>query len=448
MMPKIGSQIVSKLGSPNSRIPLAIKDACNVAGYTYFSYDAGGKVEGKDRFFDEVGTGALWLFGIPAFKKLTDKLILKPAGIDPEIDIRVIKDSEYLKKAIENAPTKEICEKLKKAGENTAKTKNLNMLKFALSIGLTMVSYFGLTKIKQAMTKRNIEKEFFDKQKKQTFEAENNNLFPVSEIFNSIAKIESKKNPSFGSSAIIRTAEEFMLNPVKNMFLLDVGISTERLKSARTKGEFAEYAIKEGSFLFFIYGAEKLIRKGINKAGEKIFKIPANADIKFLTSDLAKGILKDKKLQKQITTFAQDFSNNTDINALYDFILKNQQHPVVEAAKASGIISTIKDASGNIKIDTRKFIDPKEIEKLTTELNKFLNLHKPSKETPSKYLNRIKNFKVASTIMNIAICCLAIGYIVPKMMYKYRAKQQNGNNEFHVKSEYEKELAAKYAKTL
>ena len=75
MSMNIGSKLVSKLGSPNSRIPLAAKDIFNSAGYTYFSYDAGGKIEGKDRLVDEVGTGALWLFGIPTYKKLIDKLI-------------------------------------------------------------------------------------------------------------------------------------------------------------------------------------------------------------------------------------------------------------------------------------------------------------------------------------------------------------------------------------
>ena len=162
----IGSQIVSKLGSPNSRIPLAIKDICNSASCTYFSYNAGGEIEGKDRLVDEIGTGALWLFGIPAYKKLIDKTLFKGAKIDPNIDVRILKDESYLKKAIENAPTEEIKNTLKNATKNIGKIKKLNIAKFGLSLGLTMLSYFGLTKYKQAMTKKNIEKEFMLKQMK------------------------------------------------------------------------------------------------------------------------------------------------------------------------------------------------------------------------------------------------------------------------------------------
>ena len=48
--------------------------------------------------------------------------------------------------------------------------------------------------------------------------------------------------------------------------------------------------------------------------------------------------------------------------------------------------------------------------------------------------------------MNIGICCLFLGCIVPKMMYEYRQKHQDGKNDFHVKTEYEKEIAKKYGK--
>ena len=36
-----------------------------------------GKEEGQDRFIDETGTEAIWLFGIPGFKWLFDKTVFK-----------------------------------------------------------------------------------------------------------------------------------------------------------------------------------------------------------------------------------------------------------------------------------------------------------------------------------------------------------------------------------
>lgn len=442
MSMNIGSQLVSKLGSPNSKIPLAAKDIFNCAGYTYFSYDAGGSIEGKDRLVDEVGTGAIWLFGIPAYKKLIDKTIFKKAGISPEVDVRVIKDENYLKKAIENAPTQDILKDLKKAGANINKTKALTFVKFGLSIALTMLSYFGLTKFKQNMTKKNIEKEFLNKQLSQ-----NNTLTPYNcenPVFSDfISPQETKNTPSFGSSKVTNLLESIVHNPINNMLVLDACISGERLSNARTKGEFAEYAIKEGSFLFFIYGADKLIRKGIESASEKFLKSPIKLDANFLSSELAEKVLTNNSLQEEIKEFSKKFGKNYDKTALYEYIFKNPNNTVIEAAKKSGIISTIKDG----KIDTRKYIDLKQLQKLTDDLQTFINSSKNTKDIKS-YINKVKTLKVGSTILNIGICCLALGYIVPKFMYEYRQKHQNGNSDFHVKTEYEKELKTKHAKTL
>ena len=443
MSMNIGSKLVSKLGSPNSRIPLAAKDIFNSAGYTYFSYDAGGKIEGKDRLVDEVGTGVIWLFGIPTYKKLIDKTIFKKAGISPEVDVRILKDNNYLKKAIENAPTKTIMEDLKKAGANISKTKALTILKFGMSLGLTMLSYFALTKFKQNMTKKNIEKEFLAKQIENQPETLSpyNNENPIFSDFNQSKK--QNNTPSFGSSSLSKVAESIVLNPINNMFVLDTCISGERLSSARTKGEFAEYGIKEGSFLFFVYIADKLIKKGIETASEKILKSPIKLDAKFLSTNLAENILKQKSLQDEIKEFSKKFGKNCDTNALYEYIFKNQNSTVVEAAKSSGIISTIKTG----QIDTRKYIDVKKMQELAENLQKFISSSTNSNNTKS-YLNKIKALKVGSTMLNIGVCCLFLGYVVPKMMYDYRKKHQNGKNDFHVKTEYEKELATKHAKSL
>ncbi len=437
----VGSQLLSKLGSPDSKIPLAAKDIFNCAGYTYFSYDAGGKVEGKDRLVDELGTGLLWLFGIPTYKKIIDKTIFKKAGISSEIDVRVLKNPDYLKTALKNSPDEKILSELTKAAENIKKTKQLNMLKFVMALGLTMVSYFALTKFKHNMTKKNIEKEFLQNQEKEKTNTPYDKLNLQSpKVFEEFKK--PNNNPSFKSGALISVAEDFMFNPVKNMFLLDMGISSERLSEARTEGEFKEYALKEGSFLFFVYGAGKLINKGIEKLSELI-KHPVGLDAKVLSSDIANDILNKKELQQEIKDFGSKFIKNENANELYNFIFKNPDNIVVEAAKKSGIVSTVKTSDGITKIDPRKYIDPKKMEKLAKNLDSFITAGKSSSNM-GKYLNRVKGMKIGATILNVAICCFALGYIVPKKMYELRQKNQNGKNDFHVKTEYEKELKEKY----
>ena len=74
-MLNVGS-IFSRLGNPDSLIPLAIKDSTSTAGMTVGSYITG-KEEGHDRFIDEVGTEAIWLGGLPFFKWLYNKTTLR-----------------------------------------------------------------------------------------------------------------------------------------------------------------------------------------------------------------------------------------------------------------------------------------------------------------------------------------------------------------------------------
>lgn len=444
----VSSKIVSKLGSPDSRIPLAAKDIFNSAGYTYFSYGAGGEIEAKDRLADEVGTGAIWLFGIPVYRKLIDKTVFKKAGISPDVDIRMLQNKDYFDKALEHAPTEKIKQEIEHAGNNLSKTKNLNLLKFALSLGLTMASYFALTKAKQCMTKKNIEKKFLEEQNNKS---ENDDKFAnlnltnkLSGVFAEFTEKKPGRNPSFGALSPMATVTEFMLNPVKNMIILDTGISGQRIASARTSGERKEYAIKEGSFLFFVYGADKLLKKGINAFSKKFLKTPTDLDAEFLSSNLAEKVLNNKEYQENIKDFANKFASSDKSKEIYDFIFNNPDHIVVKAAKKSGIISVVKDAEGKLKINTAKYINPDKMTDLGKHLMEFIeNGADKDKET---YLKKIKSFKVASTIFNVAACCFALGYAVPKLMYKNREKNQNGNCDFHVQKEYEKELMQKHGK--
>ena len=69
MLSAVTSYMYSKLGSNSSLLPLAIKDVANSVGITAGSYVTGKDVESKDRFIDEFGTQAIWLGGIPFYKR-------------------------------------------------------------------------------------------------------------------------------------------------------------------------------------------------------------------------------------------------------------------------------------------------------------------------------------------------------------------------------------------
>ena len=66
------------------------------------------------------------------------------------------------------------------------------------------------------MTKKNIEREFLQKQMQKTSPS-----YETSPIFDNFTKEKTKATPSFGSARIIKAAENIMLDPIKNMMVLD-----------------------------------------------------------------------------------------------------------------------------------------------------------------------------------------------------------------------------------
>ena len=155
----INGYIYSKLSNNSSLVPLAVKDVANSCGLTAASYIAGDTVEGKDRFIDEFGTQAIWLWGIPAYKMLLDYTLFKTAKLDPEVDARILKNPEILKLAQEFAPNAKIKKSLENVAKHQVKFKNLTMIRFAASTVLTAGTYLGLTKFRHNYTENQIKKQ-------------------------------------------------------------------------------------------------------------------------------------------------------------------------------------------------------------------------------------------------------------------------------------------------
>lgn len=112
--------------------------------------------------------------------------------------------------------------------------KNLAATKFAVSTVLAALTYVGMTRLKQYYTEQKIRKNLIKEynESKKAKQEENNNA----------------NKPAF--KGIGKVVEEFAFSPVKNMYIMDGFITTERLTDSRSSQEFIGYAIKEGSCLF------------------------------------------------------------------------------------------------------------------------------------------------------------------------------------------------------
>ena len=425
------ASIFSTLGNPNSLIPLAIKDTPSTAGMTIGSYITG-KEEGHDRFIDEVGTEAIWLGGIPFFKWIYDKTAFKALGLDSKFDARNLKDKDVLAKIKEYAPTEKIKQDIEKISQKSATFRKAAATKFFVSTALTVGSYIGLTKFKQNYTDKKIRENLIAEYEVQKAQAKKD-----------LPEQKASSNPSF--KGLGSAIESLAFSPVKNMWVLDGAITAERLKDSRTKQEFIGYAIKEASILTFMYYAGGKIQEQLEKQAEKKGK-SITLDARVLEDDFLKKAFEDGSVMKSLEEIK---AANTSKANLYEFLHKNPDNLVVKTAKMSDVISMYKEPQGLFKkakvtdkIDTRKYIDLKEVEGIQNKIELLYKQYKEALskgETADKFFAQVKKLKRNSILTNIGSCMLALGVFTPAIML-LRRYTGDGNQEFETKKQIREQL--------
>lgn len=455
MIPVItASKVYSILGNNNSLVPLAIKDIANSVGLTAGSYIVGKEEEGQDRFIDEFGTQALWLFGIPAYKKIIDLALFKTMGYDPKIDVRVLKNKDIFEKAKEFAHNDKIKAAFEKVGKNQKTFKGLTFAKFAVSTLMTIGTYGALTHYRHKYTEENIRKNIIAQHKQKKSKAKQpNNIFTPEikkpDVFKAFSLNQDKDRENVAFKGGI---SDFMFSPVKNLMILDGAISGERLATSRNMQDFLGYTIKEGSFWLFMYFAGQKIQEHLEKSAETKHKKAIDLDARVIESEELKKAFHDNSLKKSLDAFS---NCKTDVE-VYEFINKNPDNFIVKMAKKSDIIKT-KCSNENLfikfarrtgmmsllkdpeVIDTRAYIDIDEIKGVANKLDKLHKQYEQSGESLETFLNGVKKLKRVSVWKNLGSCILALGVLAPAIMVAIRYLRED--KEFKVREQIEKELA-------
>lgn len=443
MIPAVtASSIYSTLGNNNSLVPMAIKDIANSIGLTAGSYITGDELEGKDRFLDEFGTQAIWLFGIPAYKKIIDLTLYKALKIDPNFDVRNFskKRNKLIDKTIKYADSS-IKESIKNASKNPNFSKNLAISKFVVSTALTILTYTGLTKYRHNQTKKAAQKEILAEMQLENQNNKDKFLYTKPANKTAFQGVQSNKQPAFTGGI-----SGFMYNPVKNLMILDGSITGERLAESRNKQELIGYTIKEGSFWAFMYFASKPIQKFLENRAEKNSKKPVSID-------LDARVIESKELEKAFKdgTLAKSTNEVLKLNSydsMLDFIHNNPDDFVVQMAKKSDILPTLKNATQADNVDYRQFIDYDEFQGVASKLQKLSKKFEAFKATDAKdktleaFLKNVKKVKRGSILLNIGACIGALGILAPALMIAMR-KFDKENQGFQVKEDLKKEMMAK-----
>lgn len=385
----------------DSLAAMVIKDWIGDGATVYTYKKGGGKDDAREKAIEEFGTGAVWLFAIPAIKKLLELSVYPIFKLNPNFDPRLLNDKNNLKKLTELAKgsEKELFDSLDKANPVIKKLTNAQMYKgFAIGKFLiaTLAAGFALTKIiklKQKTTTQRIQKE---NQTKETYKKNN-------EInFKSYQDSTKKGDISFKGGLA-----EFMYNPIKNTMILDGVIAATRLKEAR-KEEIPEVAFKELCQIVFIYGLAKPIQMAFEGIGNLI-KCPIKLDPKTLFNENLAEAIKNAKPSMDMLKNSNDI-----IKTLSEIDIKD---PIIGLLENEGLISLTKDKNA---ISMLKPIDENAIK---NALGNFENMSKNIKN-----LKGSKIFKTVAVIANILIAAGIMGVIQPKLTIWLR-KKLFGTNE-------------------
>lgn len=476
------AKIYSVLGNPKSLVPLGVKDGANCLGLTTASYATGKKEEAQDRFIDEAGTEAIWLGSIPAYKKIIDKTAFKIAKLDPKYDIRNLDNKDIFEKTKKYAPKgTNIANDIEKIGKNAKTFKALNVLKVVVATGMALASYDILTDLKQKYTENKIEKRIKADMAKQEKKAiMNSNKFVMNKnnkdytAFSSIKK--HNNNLSFKGGVT-----DFILDPVKNMYVLDGGITGQRLAKSRDPQEFGGYVIKEGGFLLFMYYAGQKIMNHLEHRADKKHNKSIALDSRVLEDDKFKQLFKSGEIETSLKDFPEysieppkkkgfiqsvkDFFNPPKKTSeellkdaeLYEYIHNNPDNAVVKAAKKSDIIENYKVRQKGILgffkkkvdtgyIDTRKYIDMDTMRKTHHRIQKLYNQYKASGEDIDTFFNGVRKLKRNSIKVNMASSMFALGVLLPGMMLAKRIL--SNDKEFATKKRIRERLESEKNTTL
>lgn len=328
------AKIYSILGSENSIVPLAVKDSFSSLGMTSGSFITG-QEEGYDRFIDEVGTEIVWLGGVPIYKWLFDKTVFNIYGLDSKYDARNLKNKDIFQRTKKYAPDEDIKKAIEKIEKKQKIFKNLAASKFILSTSLAIMSYIMLTKYKQKYTEKQIKKKLINEyQKKQNDDSSQGEKIQ-----------KNTDSPSFKSLGSM--TESLAYNSVKNMWIVDGAITSERLLDSRNPQEFIGYAIKEAFSLCFLYYAGGKIQKFLENNAMKKHNRNIALDARVLENNYIKQIFKDGTIKSSLDAFDKI---KKDPIELYDFLHKNPNNAIVKIAKQSDIIVSYKKLPKKEKI--------------------------------------------------------------------------------------------------
>lgn len=435
----MGIKFISQLANnSDSIVPMAVKDTISNGAIVLTYRKEGGKDDARERAIEEFGTGAVWLFAIPAIKKFIDKVIYPVFKLNPEVDCKNLND-EFIEKA-KNA--KNISQDEKNFFENLTnqdilKHKGAFLAKFTTATALSAFALVKIIKWKQRTTQKRIENDFIKNYSSEILL--NKELEKEKKYQNFTSKTKNKKqnkNLSFKG----KIGDLFLYNPIANTFILDGFITRTRFKEGR-KGEKKEIGLKELFQIIFIYGLAKPIQFVLEKTSS-LLKLPIELDpILLFDKNLNKNLDNSKETINNLLESSKNLKDNEKFNFLKEAIYNldiEKDKSLLELLEQNQVINLVRKNKQIEGISYFNYINGKDINKTFNAIQKLSN-----------HINNLKGIKIAkvtAVILNVLIAAWAMGRLQPKVNIAMRKFLNNGDNRNPAIVAQEEEFKEKFKK--
>lgn len=432
------TNIISAIGNTSSVYPLILRDCgVEIPSKVYLTYkenkedDDVAFLATRERIIDEYATSAVWLGGIPLVEKLVDKFLIKKKGFNPNVNLKLFKESNFqgiefniksyeekLKKGnLSEAAINEIksaLEDLKKVKNNKAVYEKLLSTKFIAATAIP-VAFMGFV-IPKCVFALTAKTKAAKKAREEQMLKNKNDFNPSllnNDVFSSV-RLKNSKTPAFTGNFSSTVAN---FSTYQKMATIDGGYAVGRVATSRKKNEAVDIAFKMAGMMFLNFVAPKYIEKILDGAANKVL----NLDVK-----LDPLMLADKEFLKQIADKTLKLPENNDGDALLKFVDEN---PDALFTKYAAKFEKIKLLKSGVR-DPRAFVDVNELSKFKKSIEEFegkalsiagkntdaLTLEK----TVQKFAKKAKVVKSLNILANVGLSSFLLAYCLPKVQYVFR----------------------------
>ena len=429
------TNIISAIGNNSSIYPLLVRDLAIEAPSKIIIARRENMKESKriandatrEKFIDEYATSAIWLGGIPATEYVFDKYLTKK-GWSPDVNLKLFKENktvaarnakksagavldtvvqgvDYNIEKFKNIQAKDVqdaVEDLIKVKNNKPVYEKLMTKKFVAATAIpTIIMGFVLPPLNFALTRKLRAKNAQDRLVETTQN-------PVPTTFKSLNSpffkdfSNNKKDVSFTGSLTSTIAN---LRTVDKMAISDGGLTVGRVSTSRNKEEAYVNAFRMIGSMILNFVTPVYIAKGLDKLGNKLFKVNVNLDPLILDDKKFINAIKENKVELPKSNSAKD---------LMDFIDTKQNSMFCQFAKKMKKVSYLESGYR----DPRKYVDIDDLAKFKDEFEGFVNSAIKSGNV-EKFAKKAKYVKGANILANVGISSFLLAGVLPKAQYLF-----------------------------